>query len=130
VRNLAAKTQHSTQRIRDMIASFQQQADVANNNMQQNKEMIENSVVLTSAVEVAFSDIQASVASLSEINASVAYSSQEQLAVTKEVSERASTIVDLVNLNVSAVVQTQQSSSELAQLANQQKEDLSFFKLS
>ncbi|MGR5542850.1 chemotaxis protein, partial [Vibrio campbellii] len=87
---------------------FQQQADVANNNMQQNKEMVENSVVLTSAVEVAFSDIQASVASLSEINASVAYSSQEQLAVTKEVSERASTIVDLVNLNVSAVVQTQQ----------------------
>ncbi|MGL6261707.1 methyl-accepting chemotaxis protein [Vibrio sp. WXL210] len=129
VRNLAAKTQQSTQRIQAMITSFQEQAELANQNMLDNQKQIESSVKLAESVESAFDEIQTSVVSISEINALVASASQEQLSVTQEVAKSSEVIMDLVNQNASAVAQTQQASAELAKLSNQQKQDLAKFKL-
>ncbi|MGL6261708.1 methyl-accepting chemotaxis protein [Vibrio sp. WXL210] len=129
VRNLAAKTQQSTQRIQSMIASFQEQAELANQTMLDNQKLIESSVSRANSVETAFEEIQASVVSISEINALVASASQEQLSVTQEVAKSSEVIMDLVNQNASAVAQTQQASAELAKLSNQQKQDLAHFKL-
>ncbi|MDR9829933.1 methyl-accepting chemotaxis protein [Vibrio sp. FNV 38] len=129
VRNLAAKTQQSTQRIQAMIGNFQNQAEQANRNMLANQQMIENSVALSSAVESAFNKIEASVNSLSEANTMITIASNEQQVVTETVSNSADVILDIVNQNVSAIHQTKQASNELANLSNQQKHDLSLFKL-
>lgn len=130
VRNLAAQTQQSTLRIQEMISSFQNQAELANDNMLENKRMIERSVNLSGSVESAFKEIQVSVESLSALNRQVAAAAQEQLIVTNDVSNSTNTILDLANLNASAVHQTTQAANELAELATKQKEDLSLFKLS
>lgn len=129
VRNLASKTQESTVIIQGVIEKLQNQSNVANNNMNQNLQLISNSVELAEHIKIAFEDISTSVESISEINAIVATSSQQQSCVTEEISKNTTMAFDLVQQNVTAINQTLLASSELAQLAETQKAELDFFKV-
>ncbi|PSU19925.1 methyl-accepting chemotaxis protein [Photobacterium phosphoreum] len=129
VRNLAAKTQESTKNIQGIISILQTKSENANNNMVKNVASIQESVLLSNNVKSSFDDISHSVQVISEINTLVAIASQEQHSVTEEIAENTTTTFDLVNENVAAVRQTQQAARELALLAENQREELSFFKL-
>ena len=129
VRNLAAKTQQSTKHIQDIISKLQTQSEKANNNMIENVTLIQKSVVLSEDVKISFNDIANSVQAISDINTLVATASQEQYSVTEDIARNTTRTFDLVNENVSSIHQTQQVSQELAILAEQQKSDLSLFKL-
>ena len=129
VRNLAAKTQQSTKHIQDIISKLQTQSEKANSNMIENVTLIQKSVVLSEDVKISFNDIANSVQAISDINTLVATASQEQYSVTEDIARNTTRTFDLVNENVSSIHQTQQVSQELAILAEQQKSDLSLFKL-
>jgi methyl-accepting chemotaxis protein len=129
VRNLASKTQESTVSIQGIIEKLQSQSERANNNMIKNVELIEESVLLADHVKSSFEDISAAVESISEINALVATASQQQHCVTEDISKNTTQAFDLVQQNVSAVDETLQASSELAQMAEMQKNELAFFKV-
>lgn len=129
VRALASKTQQSTISIQDIIFKLQEQSEKASNNMNQNVELIENSVVLADQVKASFEDISQSIERISEINTLVATASQEQTCVTDEISQSTTEAFDLVRQNATAINQTLQASSELAQLAQSQRDELSFFKV-
>lgn len=129
VRDLASKTQSSTVSIQEIIEKLQTQSEQANNNMEQNVELISNSVVLAEQIKVAFEDISTSVESISEINALVATASQQQHNVTEDISRSTTQTFDLVQQNVSAANQTRQASLELFELAESQKNELSFFRV-
>lgn len=129
VRNLAAKTQESTQHIQEIISTLQHQAEQANNNMIDNVALIQESVVLAEEVTSSFNDIEHSVQTISDINTLVATASQEQYCVTEDIAQNATRTFDLVNENVASIHQTQQVSEELAALAEQQKLDIAAFKL-
>ncbi len=129
VRNLASKTQKSTISIQGIIEKLQSQSEVANKNMAENVELIQQSVSLADHVKASFEDISASVQSISDINTLVATASQQQYCVTEDISKNTTQTFDLVQQNVAAVNQTLQASSELAQLAESQKAELSFFKV-
>lgn len=127
VRELASKTQKSTVSIREIIEKLQSQSKKATENMTTNVELINESVELTEGVKAAFESISAAVDSISEINALVATASQQQHSVTEEISQNTTQAYDLVQQNVSAIDDTLLASSELAQMAVKQKEELSNF---
>ncbi|MCE7564795.1 methyl-accepting chemotaxis protein [Aliivibrio fischeri] len=130
VRNLAAKTQQSTQHIQEIISKLQYQSEKANNNMIENVTLIQQSVVLAEDVKLSFNDIENSVQAISDINTLVATASQEQYSVTEDIAKNTTRTFDLVNENVSSIHQTQLVSQELAKLAEQQKSEIALFKLS
>jgi methyl-accepting chemotaxis protein len=129
VRNLASKTQSSTISIQDLISDLQTQSEKANNNMTQNVELIQESVLLADQVKASFDEISSAIESISDINTLVATASQQQTSVTEDISVNSTQTFDLVQQNVSAVNQTLMASSELAQLAETQKDELAFFKV-
>ena len=129
VRQLAGKTQESTQNIQEIITKLQEQSEKANNNMIANVASIQESVDLSDNVKSSFDDIANSVEAISGINTLVATASQEQHSVTEEISQSTVTMFDLVNENVGAVEQAKSSSSDLALLADKQNTELSFFKV-
>ena len=129
VRNLARKTQESTQSIQDIITKLQAQSEQANDNMIKNVSAIRESVTLSENVKGSFNDIIHSVQAISDINTLVATASQEQYSVTEDIAKNTTRTFDLVNENVAAINQIEQAAQELALLAEKQKEELSFFKL-
>lgn len=129
VRSLASKTQDSTISIQDIIEKLQSQSAKVNKNMEHNVDLIENSVVLADQIKVAFEDISSAVESISEINALVATASQEQQSVTEDISRNTTQAFDLVQQNVTGMNQSLQASVELAQLSENQKDELSYFKV-
>ncbi len=129
VRNLASKTQQSTISIQEIIDKLQAQSVHANNNMTENVELIKESVTLADQIKAAFEEIAVASQSISDINTLVATASQQQFAVTGEISQATTHTFDLVHQNVEAINQTLQASSELAQLAEAQKNELGFFRV-
>ena len=129
VRVLATRTQESTVNIQEIIEKLQSQSVKANQNMTTNVELIEESVVLAEQIKTAFEEIAAATVSISDINTLVATASQQQFAVTEEISQSTTQTFDLVHKNVSAIDQTLQASSELAQLAEAQRHELEYFKV-
>lgn len=129
VRNLAGKTQESTQSIQDIITKLQAQSEQANDNMIKNVSAIRESVTLSENVKGSFNDIIHSVQAISDINTLVATASQEQYCVTEDIAKNTTRTFDLVNENVAAINQIEQAAQELVLLAEKQKEELSFFKL-
>lgn len=129
VRALASKTQQSTINIQEIIGKLQQQSEKASSNMIKNVDLIEGSVVLADQVKASFEDIAQTINTISDINAIVATASLQQTSVTEDISRNTTIAYDLVQENVSAINQTLQASAELEQLAQTQKDDLSFFKV-
>lgn len=129
VRNLASKTQESTVSIQEIIEKLQSQSEKANENMNKNVELIQESVLLADHVKVSFEDISTAVESIAEINALVATASQEQNFVTEETSKNTTHTFDLVQQNVAAVEETLKASSELSKMAEAQRNELKFFKV-
>ncbi|OIQ25704.1 methyl-accepting chemotaxis protein [uncultured Vibrio sp.] len=129
VRSLAAKTQQSTIDIQEIISRLQAQAKDANEFMQSNLALAENSRNYSEQLRSAFSSITASVSLISDMNTQVATASEEQSGVTQDISQNVSQTFDIVNHNVSAIQESKKASEELSSLAVKQKDLLSFFKL-
>lgn len=129
VRALASKTQQSTVSIQAIILKLQEQSEKASDNMVKNVQLIEGSVELADQVKASFEDISQAINSISEINALVATASLEQTSVTEDISKNTTQAYDLVQENVAAINQTLQATTELAKLAQTQKDDLGFFKV-
>ncbi len=129
VRVLATRTQESTVSIQEIIEKLQSQSDKANKNMVKNVELIEESVAFADQIKAAFEEIAAATQSISDINTLVATASQQQFAVTEEISQSTTNAFDLVHKNVSAIHETLQASTELARLAEAQKNELRYFKV-
>jgi methyl-accepting chemotaxis protein len=97
--------------------------------MSKNVELIQESVLLANHVKDSFEDVSSAVQSISDINMLVAAASEQQTCVTENISKSTTLAFELVQQNVSAVSQTLQASSELSQLAESQKSELSFFRM-
>ncbi|SHO54590.1 methyl-accepting chemotaxis protein [Vibrio quintilis] len=129
VRMLAARTQDSTKEIQEIIENLQNKSGAANDSMTTSLAMLNHSEEMTTKVRVALNDIAASISELENVNTQVASSSEEQQEVTSDISKNIGNIYELVTQNVSGVTQSTEASLELSVLAEQQKQQLNFFKL-
>ncbi len=130
VRNLAAKTQESTENIQNIISKLQVQSEKANENMIANVASIQESVELSQNVKASFDNIAHSVQTISDMNTLVVTASQEQYTVTQSLDSNTVRTFDLVNENVDSVKKNEVLIQQLAELINKQNNELSFFKFS
>ncbi|MGC9402803.1 HAMP domain-containing methyl-accepting chemotaxis protein [Vibrio genomosp. F10 str. 9ZC157] len=129
VRSLAAKTQQSTVDIQEIISRLQKQAEEANQYMESNMSLVDDSRSISEQLRSSFVEIANSVTLISDMNTQVATASEEQSGVTQDISQNVSITFDIVNQNVEQVGISKQASEALSDLVEEQKSLLRFFKL-
>lgn len=129
VRMLAARTQESTKEIQVIIEELQRQSGSANESMNSSLELLSHNQDQASKVRESLGNISASISELTTINAQVAVASEEQGQVTSDVNNNLSNIYELVSQNVTGITQAAAASQELSTLAENQKQQLGFFKV-
>ncbi|MGR5145808.1 methyl-accepting chemotaxis protein [Photobacterium alginatilyticum] len=129
VRMLAARTQDSTQEIQAIIEELQSQSNNANDSMQMSLEMLERNQELTSRANEALVGITESVVQISDMNTQVATAAEQQSQVTQDINRNVTNMSEIINQNVAGISQSASASNELSQLAEKQKQQLSFFKM-
>ncbi|MBD0786199.1 methyl-accepting chemotaxis protein [Vibrio sp. Y2-5] len=129
VRMLAARTQQSTQEIQLIIEELQNKSGIANDSMNMSLKMIETNQALGDQVSEHLNSISHAISELNGINTQVAAASEEQNHVTSDINRNLATIYELVSQNVAGITQSAAASQELSALAEQQKEQLSYFRV-
>ncbi|MBD1557230.1 methyl-accepting chemotaxis protein [Vibrio sp. S9_S30] len=129
VRMLAARTQDSTQEIQTIIEELQAKSGLANQSMQTSLEMLKLNESLSNQANDSVVGITESVADINDMNAQVATAAGQQSQVTQDINRNINNMSELVNQNVAGISQSAIASGELSELAEQQKHQLSFFKL-
>jgi methyl-accepting chemotaxis protein len=129
VRLLAARTQESTKEIQTIIESLQEQSGLANDSMQTSLDKLQLNKELTAKAGDALVSITESITAINDMNTQVATAAEEQSQVTQDINRNVVNMSELVNQNVTGISQSASASNELSRLAEQQKEQLAFFKL-
>ncbi|MEZ9563642.1 methyl-accepting chemotaxis protein [Vibrio artabrorum] len=129
VRMLAARTQDSTKEIQAIIEGLQVESGNANESMDRSLSMLERNQHLTGEVSSALSNIANSITDMTDMNTQVASAAEEQSQVTADINRNITNIYNLVTQNVTGITQATTASHELSQLAEQQKQQLDFFKV-
>ncbi|EOX1482178.1 methyl-accepting chemotaxis protein [Vibrio cholerae] len=129
VRMLAARTQTSTQEIQAIIEELQNQSNTANSGMHSSLSLLEQNQSLAAKVSASLTEINHSISALGQINAQVATASEEQSQVTKDINRNLSNIYELVSQNVTGITQSAAASHELSDLAEQQHQQLQYFRV-
>ncbi|HDZ9534444.1 methyl-accepting chemotaxis protein [Vibrio cholerae] len=129
VRMLAARTQTSTQEIQAIIEELQNQSNTANSSMHSSLSLLEQNQSLAAKVSASLTEINHSISTLGQINAQVATASEEQSQVTKDINRNLSNIYELVSQNVTGITQSAAASHELSDLAEQQHQQLQYFRV-
>lgn len=129
VRMLAARTQESTKEIQTIIEELQRQSGTANDSMNSSLEMLDQNQQQAAQVSEALNNISSSISELTSLNAQVAVASEEQGQVTADINQNLGNIHELVSQNVTGITQSAAASQELSNLAENQKQQLGFFKI-
>ncbi|MCG6313813.1 methyl-accepting chemotaxis protein, partial [Vibrio vulnificus] len=123
------RTQDSTKEIQAIIEELQTQSGRANESMNSSLETLASNQTLAGEVSQSLSEISHSIEELTLISAQVATASEEQNQVTKDINQNLSNIYELVSQNVTGITQAAAASQELSSLAENQKEQLGYFKV-
>jgi len=129
VRLLAARTQDSTQEIQTIIEELQSKSVLANQSMQSSLEMLERNEALSREANDSVVGITESVVQINDMNVQVATAAEQQSQVTQDINRNINNMSELVSQNVTGITQSASASTELSRLAEQQKQQLAFFKL-
>lgn len=129
VRTLASRTQQSTQEINSMIEVLQAGAEKAVAVMTQGKEQTVACVEQTEKAGEALNLITDAVHRAYEVSTSIEQAAHEQYSVSSEISERLENIVGIAEQTTIGAQQTSNSSSEVAQLAEELQSSIGSFKV-
>ncbi len=129
VRNLASRTQQSTQEIEAMVARLQAGAQEAVAVMSHGKEQARKGVEQAAAAGGALDSITTSVAEISTMSSQIASSAQQQGNVAEEISERVVSITRVADNTNNGTMQLAKASVELAHLATDLQEMVGSFKV-
>jgi methyl-accepting chemotaxis protein len=129
VRRLANNTQNSAQEINVMIEVLQTGAEEAVNVMEIGKNQAANCVAQSQQADKALTTITHAVHEAYDRSTQIANVAQEQSAVVNEISDNLESIVISAEQTSSASLQTAESSSEVAHLAEDLQESVQAFTL-
>ncbi len=129
VRNLASKTQSSTQEIQGMIEKLQGAARIAAEEMNRSSEQAELGVTAAAEAGASLQRITAAVNTISDMNTQIASAAEEQSAVAEEINSSIVNISQISDENTNGAGQTSSASQELANLANALQQMMTRFKV-
>ncbi len=130
VRTLAMKTQKSTEEIRTIIESLQSRSEQTVQMLQENNTDIETTVGLSRQTQHAFSEIENAMHHLLDMSTQIASASEEQAAVTEEISRNVEKISQVAISTATGAEQTEVSSQMLARLGDDLMNMVGQFKVS
>ncbi|GAB1115312.1 MAG: methyl-accepting chemotaxis protein [Shewanella algae] len=129
VRNLASRTQESTQEIQQMIQVLQTGTQEAVAVMEQGRAQANSCVAKTEQANQALEAISESVHQAFDAGTQIANAAQEQNLVSQQVSEKLKHIALISEETASGADQTAQSSHQVAQLAEELQASVGEFKV-
>jgi len=129
VRNLAQRTQSSTQEIERMIGSIQSATEQSVRDMQQGSEFATRSQSMAGEADQALGLIAERVGQINEMNLVIASAAEEQAQVAREVDRNLVAIRDISEQSATGAQQTSVASDELARLATQLNQLVGRFRL-
>lgn len=97
--------------------------------MQSSLDVLAEDQELSHQVNDALMGITESVNDITSLNTHVANAAAEQTQVTNDINRNITTIHEIVNQNVTGITQSAAASHELSQLAEKQKQQLTYFSL-
>ena len=129
VRNLAQRTQSSTQEIERMIGAIQSATEQSVRDMQQSSEFATRSQTMAGEADQALGLIAERVGQINEMNLVIASAAEEQAQVAREVDRNLLAIRDISEQSATGAQQTSVASDELARLATQLNQLVGRFRL-
>ncbi|MFA0000457.1 methyl-accepting chemotaxis protein [Vibrio sp. 10N.261.46.A3] len=129
VRALAGKTQKSTVDIQNIIEQLQEQSKQADESMERNVELMNLTRSTSDDLAKSFHSISDKVSGISEVNAIVATASEEQSAVTNDISKQLEHMSFLVHKNLEGIEESVSSNLSSVKITQDLNSELSFFKV-
>jgi len=129
VRNLAQKTQQSTQEIQVMIERLQSGSQNAVSAMAQGRTRAEESVRRAAEAGEALQAITSSIAVIRDMTTQIASAAEEQTAATAEISQNVVNISGMAERTTDGANQTAQASQDLTRIADQLQKQVAYFKI-
>jgi len=117
VRNLASKTQLSTEQIREMIIKLQSGTQKAVNGMQTNRRLGEQTIHQVTEVEHELAFIAEAITSINAMNTQIAHAAEEQTSVAEDINRSLVRIVDIAEDTAHSSHDARSSSKRVADLA-------------
>jgi methyl-accepting chemotaxis protein len=128
VRNLASRTQKSTQEIQGMIEQLQSGARDAVKVMAEGRQQAQASVEQASKAGASLDAITQAVASIREMNSHMSESAQQQGHVAEEINQNLNNIAQVAEQTTEGAGQLGQASDQLARLATELQSLVGHFK--
>ncbi|MEZ8709457.1 methyl-accepting chemotaxis protein, partial [Vibrio alginolyticus] len=119
----------STVDIQTIITQLQEKSKQADDSMSRNVELMNLTKEATNELTESFAIISEKVTGISEVNAVVATASEEQSAVTQDISKQLEDINSLVQQNIKGIEESTNSNQEVGALAEKLQSELSFFEV-
>ncbi|WP_442964765.1 methyl-accepting chemotaxis protein [Pseudomonas sp. GOM7] len=129
VRNLARRTQQSTEEIESLIAALQRGTDQVAGVLQESRSLTDDSVALARQAGDALEVINQKVANIQSMNQQIAAAAEQQGAVAEEIGRSVLNVRDVSEQTAAASEETAASSVELARLGNHLQTLVSRFQL-
>ena len=128
VRTLAQRTAESTSDIEETIGQLQQRAEVAVSAMAAGKEKVSETVEQSVETGSKLQNITEAVSGISEMNAHIAASSEEQSKVAEEINQSVHRITDVASQSSEHAKQSSSAGHQVAELAANMKTLVDQFK--
>jgi len=129
VRNLAQRTQKSTQQISQIVEKLQAEASNAAKVMQKGSSLAENSVSQASKAGDSLEEITNSVTAITDMNIQIANAAEEQSAVANEISDNVEAINKIADGNAVGAQSVSAASEELETFTDRLRDLVSRFKV-
>ncbi|WP_293267999.1 methyl-accepting chemotaxis protein [Neptunomonas sp.] len=129
VRSLANKTQVTTEEIQQIINQLQSGAKNAVAVISNNKKSSVHTVQEVNNTDSSLNDIVTSVSTISDINILIASASEQQTAVTEEVSKSITRITEVADNTAQGAMNTEETCTQLSNLVRQIEQQLGQFKI-
>lgn len=117
VRNLASKTQQSTQEIQKMIEKLQLGAQSAVRVMDASRDRADQSVAQADKANTSLEIIADSVSKIKDMNSHIATAAEQQSTVAEEINRNIVNISNVVEITAKGATQTASASEDLSRLA-------------
>ncbi|MCV2886341.1 methyl-accepting chemotaxis protein [Aestuariibacter sp. AA17] len=127
VRNLAARTQESTEEINTIISSLQTSAHEAVEVINQSTDEAREAVEQMNTAEEALQSITQSVDKISDMSSQIATAAEQQSVVTDQINQNVVTITEMSHSNVESAHETKKASKKLRQVTGNLRQLVNVF---
>ena len=129
VRNLANRTQQSTNEIQEVITSLQHEANSSMEMMQMNREASNVTMENAKRAQASLSEISSSITVIEDMNTQIATATEEQTLVAGEINQSIVDVNDKARETQNLSASNQEKASELIALSEKLTQAVSTFKL-